>query len=171
MRAVYKLASEGTELVLWAEGFANDDPMVALGFSANGLVLNSDESMVYLGRADTGNVEMIPVEMDGTAGVAVTQVIEPALAEGSFGIDGMLNWRRTLVVVREGGVHKVVMGEAGEAWTLEAIAPAGELNGPTTVAGDNFGNLWIVEAQLGELLAGGAGMAPFRVVRYTTQGN
>ena len=169
--AVYKFAVDGTELELWADGFTADATF-ALGLSVNGIVMSSDESMVYVGRIDNGNIEAIPVEMDGSAGTPVTKTFDAALMNG-FGIDGMLNWRGALIVIRDGGVHQVVMTEDETPWTLETIVAPGEVNVPTTLAGDNFGNLWVVEGQLGDLLDDDEttnGQTPFRVVRYATQG-
>ena len=99
----------------------------------------------------------------------------PAPSTFAFEVDaagrraGLAAWRGHLYAVRNGGVYRLVEGDG--TWTSEAVVAPGEVNYPTAVGVDNFGNLWVVEAQFGDLFdmdPATNGTTPFRVVRFAT---
>ena len=167
---VYKYtAGEVAEpFALWA----SDDSLLPpppenegdLSISLNGIVMSFDQSSVLVGRSDTGNITEIAVNMDGTAG-EISEIVLP-LAQPGGNIDGMTAWRGSYYMIRDYGVQRVTPGPDG--WTLEVVVAAGEINSPTTLKIDSYGNMWIVESQFQALFDGDettTGASPFRVIR------
>ncbi len=161
--AIFKLPAGAAALEPWAAGYA---PLPeSFGFSLNGLVITPDGANLLVGRTDSGDIVRIAITAEGAAGEARVEQVDG----GPGSIDGMTSWRGQTFVVRSGAVSRLVEGDG--AWTTEAIAAPGEINYPTAVGVDNFGNLWIVEAQFGELFdqdPNTNGTAPFRLVRVAT---
>jgi sugar lactone lactonase YvrE len=161
--SVFKLPAGGMALELWAEGYA---PLPdSAGFSLNGLALTPDGAHLLVGRTDSGDIVRIEVAEDGSAGAASVEMVDAA--PGS--IDGLTAWRGHLFAVRNGGIYRLIEGDG--AWTSEEVVSPGAVNFATAVGVDNFGNLWVVESQFGDLFDADPetnGTPPFRVVRFPT---
>ncbi len=161
--SVFKLPAGGDALEPWASGYT---PLPdSAGFSLNGLALSADGAHLLLGRTDSGDIVRVAITAEGAAGEASVEMVDGA--PGS--IDGLAAWRGHLYAVRNGGVYRLVEGDG--AWTSEAVVAPGEVNYPTAIGVDNFGNLWVVEAQFGDLFdmdPATNGTTPFRVVRFST---
>ncbi len=158
---VLRVGSEALEP--WAEGYA---PLPdSAGFSLNGIALAGDRTHLLIGRTDSGDIVRIAIAPDGSAGEVTVEPVDG----GPGSIDGLTAWRGHLYVVRNGAVSRLVEGQG--AWSTEAIAAAGAVDYPTAVGIDNFGNLWVVEAQFGDLFDADPatnGSTPFRIVRFPT---
>ena len=163
---VFKYTADTDTLDLWSD----DDSLAPLpedegGFiGANGIVLSHDRGAVVVGTSDTSFLVEIAINLDGSAGDVTTHELPDHIPGG--GIDGMFTWRGSYYLVRSFGVERVIEDSAG--WTVETIVPAGEIDSPTTLAIDNFGNMWIVASQFQYLFDPDpetTGSAPFQVIR------
>lgn len=155
---IYRLPNGGSALALWSS-----DPLLApptpQGFGADGIVWDGQGSL-YVNTFSGNTLVRLPINADGSAGVASPIRVSPALASP----DGMRRLDKDTLLVVEGVGRLTKVAVSGSTATATVLKDG--LNGATAVA--RYGGYgWVSQGQLGHFLGtlSGPPSTPFLVRR------